>query len=133
METELAAGTSPASAGPIPSTALATPTARKAARLQVWRRRTQTGFFLLFLLAPALNLLRFDLYDTQLWFLGMRWSLGIDALIRGEVSATQAAMSLLLRAFVPGLLFVALFLGIAYRYGGCIAAGYAPISRWWSR
>ena len=126
METDLAAGMAPASAGPGPCAALATPAARKAARLQVWRRRTQTGFFLLFLLAPALNLLRFDLYDTQLWFVGMRWSLGIDALIRGEVNATQAGLNLLLRAFVPGLLFVALFLGVAYRYGRLYCGWLCP-------
>ena len=47
------------------------------------RRRLffQLGFFALFLLAPALNLLRFDLNETQLWFLGLRWSLGIDGLL----------------------------------------------------
>ena len=96
------------------------------ARLQVWRRRTQTGFFILFLLAPALNLLRFDLNETQLWFLGFRWSLGIDALVHGEVSATQAALNLLLRAFLPGVLFVAVFLGIAYRYGRVYCGWLCP-------
>ena len=96
------------------------------ARLQVWRRRTQTGFFILFLLAPALNLLRFDLYETQLWFLGFRWTLGIDALVHGEVSATQAALNLLLRAFLPGVLFVVVFLGIAYRYGRVYCGWLCP-------
>ena len=91
--------------------------ASSTARLQAWRRRTQGGFFLLFLLAPALNLLRFDLHEAQLWFLGMRWSLGIDALARGEVSATQAGITLLLRAFVPAVLFIVVFLGITCRYG----------------
>ena len=33
------------------------------------RRSTQLGFFALFLAAPALNLLRFDLNTVQLWFL----------------------------------------------------------------
>ncbi len=96
------------------------------ARLQVWRRRTQAGFFILFLLAPALNLLRFDLNETQLWFLGFRWSLGIDALVQGEVSATQAALNILLRAFLPGVLFVAVFLGIAYRYGRVYCGWLCP-------
>ncbi len=97
-----------------------------AARLQVWRRCTQSGFFLLFLLAPALNLLRFDLADRQLWFLGMRWSLGLDALVRGELSATQAALSILWRAFIPGLLLVAAFLGVAYRYGRLYCGWLCP-------
>jgi nitric oxide reductase NorQ protein len=43
----------------------------------------QIAFFAVFLLAPALDLLRFDLGETQLWFLGQRWSLGIDAFRAG--------------------------------------------------
>jgi ferredoxin-type protein NapH len=45
-------------------------------KLQTQRRWAQGWFFVLFLLAPTLNLLRFDLTETQLWFFGMRWSLG---------------------------------------------------------
>jgi polyferredoxin len=100
--------------------------ALRTARLQAWRRRTQTAFFALFLVAPALNLLRFDLHETQLWFLGMRWSLGIDALAHGEVSATQAALTLLLRAFLPALLLIAVFLGLAYRYGRIYCGWLCP-------
>lgn len=48
---------------------------------------------MLFLLAPALNLLRFDLSEAQLWFLGVRWTLGIDALRAGEIDATQAGLN----------------------------------------
>lgn len=82
--------------------------------------------FTLFVLAPALNLLRFDLSDTQLWFLGQRWSLGIDALANGQISATEAALQLVWRAFVPGLLVVAVFLGIAYRYGRLYCGWLCP-------
>ncbi len=96
------------------------------ARLQAWRRRTQGGFFVLFLLAPSLNLLRFDLHEAQLWFLGIRWSLGIDALTRGEVSATQAGVTLVLHAFVPAVIFIAAFLGIAYRYGRVYCGWLCP-------
>ena len=58
------------------------------------RRRLffQLGFFALFLLAPSLNLLRFDLHEAQLWVLGQRWSLGIDAFRAGEITANQAAI-----------------------------------------
>jgi len=93
---------------------------------QNWRSITQTGFFLLFVLAPALNLLRFDLYETQLWFLGMRWSLGIDALARGEINAADAAMQLLWRAFVPGIVLVVGFLALAYRYGRLYCGWLCP-------
>lgn len=83
-------------------------------------------FFLLFVLAPALNLLRFDLYETQLWFMGMRWSLGIDALASGQIDATQAGISLVLRAFLPAIVLIAVFLGIAYRYGRLYCGWLCP-------
>ncbi|MBP6008684.1 MAG: 4Fe-4S binding protein [Rhodoferax sp.] len=96
------------------------------ARLQKWRQVTQGGFFLLFLTAPALNLLRFDLSETQLWFFGQRWSLGIDALAHGQVDATTAALQIILRAFVPAVLFIAVFLGVAYRYGRLYCGWLCP-------
>ncbi|HET6789469.1 MAG TPA: hypothetical protein VFH49_16005, partial [Aquabacterium sp.] len=60
-----------------------------ARRLQVRRRRFQIGFFVLFLVAPALDVLRFDVTEAQLWVLGMRWSLGIDALMQGQITPTE--------------------------------------------
>ena len=101
-------------------------TARRTARLQVWRRRTQMGFFGLFLLAPALNLLRFDLYEAQLWLLGQRWTLGIDDLVAGHISATQAGWNLVWRALLPLLALVAVFLGVAYRYGRVYCGWLCP-------
>lgn len=95
-------------------------------RLQTYRNAAQAGFFLLFVLAPALNLLRFDLNEAQLWVLGMRWSLGIDAFTRGEITATQAGISILLRAFLPAIVFIAVFLGIAYRYGRLYCGWLCP-------
>jgi polyferredoxin len=95
-------------------------------RLQQLRRMTQAGFFLLFVLAPALNLLRFDVYETQLWFLGMRWSLGIDAFVHGQITATQAGLSIVLRAFLPAIVFIVVFMGIAYRYGRLYCGWLCP-------
>jgi len=96
------------------ATSLAAP-ASSSLPLQRRRRLFQAGFFALFLVAPALDLLRFDLNDAQLWFLGQRWSLGIDAFRAGQVSANEAALSILLRAFLPALLLIAAFLGVAWR------------------
>jgi ferredoxin-type protein NapH len=100
--------------------------ARRTAKLQVWRRRTQMGFFALFLLAPALNLLRFDLYEAQLWLLGQRWTLGIDELVAGHISATQAGWNFVWRALLPVVLLVAVFLGVAYRYGRLYCGWLCP-------
>ncbi len=98
----------------------------RLARLQRLRRTTQVGFFVLFLLAPALNLLRFDLDHTQLWVLGMRWNLGIDALLRGESTATQAALDIMWRGMLPLLLLVAGFLAVAWRWGRLYCGWLCP-------
>ena len=92
------------------------------------RRRLlfQLGFFALFLLAPALNLLRFDLTEAQLWFLGQRWSLGIDASRAGEITANQAALQIILRAFLPAIVIIGVFLGVAWRYGRLYCGWLCP-------
>lgn len=94
--------------------------------LQRLRRASQAGFFILFLLAPSLDLLRFDLSETQLWFLGMRWTLGIDALQAGQIDATQAALNLVLRALLPLAVLVGGFLWVAYRYGRVYCGWLCP-------
>ncbi len=92
------------------------------------RRRLffQLGFFTLFLSAPALNLLRFDLTETQLWFLGQRWSLGIDAFRAGEISSTEAALQIVTRAFLPAIALVGAFLAVAWRYGRLYCGWLCP-------
>lgn len=94
--------------------------------MQRKRRAFQIGFFALFLIAPALNLLRFDLHETQLWVLGMRWSLGIDDFRAGEISATAMALRIILRAFVPALLLVGGFLWVAWRHGRLYCGWLCP-------
>ncbi|MDT8991896.1 4Fe-4S binding protein [Curvibacter sp. APW13] len=100
--------------------------AADGATLQFWRRCTQTGFFLLFLLAPALNLLRFDLNETQLWFLGMRWSLGIDEFMAGRMTGAEVSLAITLRAIVPVVLLIGTFLTIAYRWGRLYCGWLCP-------
>ncbi len=95
---------------------------------EMQRRRLffQLGFFALFLLAPALNLLRFDLTETQLWVLGQRWSLGIDAFRAGQISATALAAGVFWRAILPALALVAGFLAVAWRYGRLYCGWLCP-------
>ena len=101
------------------------PEARHA-RLQRARRATQVGFFVLFLVAPALDLLRFDLHQAQLWVLGRPWSLGIDAFLQGRASATDAALGILLRGIVPLLALAAGLMFVAWRWGRLYCGWLCP-------
>jgi polyferredoxin len=94
--------------------------------LQRRRRLFQAAFFALFLVAPALDWLRFDLNEAQLWFLGQRWSLGIDAFRAGQISANEAAIAILLRGFLPAIVLIAAFLGVAWRYGRLYCGWLCP-------
>ena len=81
--------------------------------MQRQRRTFQIAFFALFLLAPALNLLRFDVTEVQLWVLGQRWSLGIDDFRQGLIGPGDMALRLFLRALLPAVLLVGGFLAVA--------------------
>lgn len=96
------------------------------ATLQRRRRTLQIGFFALFLLAPALDLLRFDLHEAQLWVGGQRWSLGIAAFQRGELDATEVALSIFLRGLLPALLLAGGFLAVAWRWGRLYCGWLCP-------
>jgi polyferredoxin len=99
---------------------------RRQARLQRLRRTLQFAFFALFLLAPGLNLLRFDLTETQLWVLRFRWSLGLDAFLHGQASATQAALGIIFRGILPVLAVITTLLLVAYRYGRLYCGWLCP-------
>jgi ferredoxin-type protein NapH len=104
----------------------APPGALTPLQLQRRRRVSQLGFFALFLLAPGLDLLRFDLHEAQLWVLGQRWSLGIDAFRAGQLSSTEVALSLLFKAIVPALLLAGGFLAVAWRWGRLYCGWLCP-------
>ena len=99
---------------------------RHGERLQRRRRAFQAGFFVLFLLAPALNLLRFDLNEAQLWVLGQRWSLGIAAFQAGQATATETGIAIVLRGFVPALALIGGFLYVAWRWGRLYCGWLCP-------
>ncbi|MGB5570873.1 MAG: 4Fe-4S binding protein, partial [Sedimenticolaceae bacterium] len=71
-----------------------------ATGLQRCRLAFQAGFFLLFVLAPPLDILRIDLTRGHAILLGMDWTLGIDGLLAGEKSPFEAAVNLIWRGFI---------------------------------
>jgi polyferredoxin len=95
-------------------------------RLQRVRGWFQLGFFLLFVLAPPLDILRIDLTRGHAVLLGMDWTLGIDALQRGEIGPLEAAFNLFWRGFVPLFGGAALFLWLAWRYGRLYCGWLCP-------
>ena len=83
------------------------------------RRRTlfQAAFFCLFILAPPLDLFRFDLNLNHFILFGSHWTLGLDALIEGDISSLQGSLNIILRGFLPLLLIVGGVIWIAWRFG----------------
>ena len=98
------------------------------ARTKLQHRRFwfQGGFFLLFILAPPLDLLRYDLTQGHFFFLGMNWTLGIDALINGDLKACRAALDIILRGFVPLALVVGGLIWTAWRFGRLYCGWLCP-------
>jgi polyferredoxin len=95
-------------------------------RLQRSRWWFQVGFFVLFVLAPPLDILRIDLTRGHAILLGMDWTLGIDELQRGEVTPLGAAFNLFWRGFLPLFGGAALFLWLAWRYGRLYCGWLCP-------
>ena len=99
---------------------------RNRAGLQRWRIGCQAGFFTLFVLAPPLDLLRFDLDLGHLFFLGAPWTLGTDALIQGDIAPAEAVLNLVLRGFLPLLLVGGALIWTAWRFGRLYCGWLCP-------
>ncbi len=90
------------------------------------RRWTRGSFFLLFIVAPPLDIFRFDLLQGHFIFFGMDWSLGLTALASGDLSAGEAAARIFLLGFLPGLSVVALGVWLSWRYGRLYCGWLCP-------
>ncbi len=99
---------------------------RTLATLQRCRAWTQTGLFLLFVLAPPLDLFRLDLSLGHFILLGHDWTLGLDPFLRGEAGPGEAAVNLLLRGFLPILLVGGGLIYTAWRWGRLYCGWLCP-------
>lgn len=95
-------------------------------RIQRLRRLTQAGFFALFLLAPALDLFRFDMPSHHFIVLGMPWTLGIDDFVAHRISAVQLGFNFLFRGALPIVLLVLAGLYVAWRFGRVYCGWLCP-------
>jgi ferredoxin-type protein NapH len=94
--------------------------------LQRKRAWFQIGFFLLFVLAPPLDLFRLDLYQRHFILFGQSWTLGIDPFLRGETGPLDAAFNIFWRAFLPLLTVVAGGVYVAWRWGRLYCGWLCP-------
>ncbi len=98
----------------------------RSTTLQSQRLWFQAGFFLLFILAPPLDLFRYDLTQGHFFFLGMHWTLGLDAFIAGEIGPTEAALNLIFRGFIPIFIGAGSLIWVAWRFGRLYCGWLCP-------
>ena len=94
--------------------------------IQRWRLLTQVGFFALFVLAPPLDIFRYDLTIGNFILFGHHWTLNLDALQHGQATAVEAAVNMLLFGLLPILLIVVGFLFVAWRWGRIYCGWFCP-------
>ena len=94
--------------------------------IQRLRTITQTGFFILFLVAPPLDLFRYDLTLGHFMLLGQDWTLQLDGLQHGQGDAADAALRVLFLGLVPVVSFAVLFLFVAWRWGRLYCGWLCP-------
>ncbi|NNM21193.1 MAG: 4Fe-4S binding protein [Gammaproteobacteria bacterium] len=94
--------------------------------LQRWRSLTQVGFFALFVLAPPLDIFRYDLTIGNFILFGHHWTLNLDALQHGQATAVEAAVNVLLLGLLPIVLIVVGFLFVAWRWGRIYCGWFCP-------
>lgn len=92
-------------------------------RIQKWRSLTQPAFFALFLLAPPLNIFRYDLTQGHFIVLGLDWTLQLDSL-QGDTG--NAAFHVLFLGLLPIVSVAVAFLYIAWRWGRLYCGWLCP-------
>jgi len=91
------------------------------AHIQRWRSITQVGFFSLFIVAPPLNIFRYDLTLGHFILFGHSWTLQLDSL-----AGSNASLNVLLYGLLPVVSFAAIFLFIAWRWGRIYCGWFCP-------
>jgi len=102
------------------------PAAHAGSGRQRRRRLWQAGFFVLFVLAPVLDIFRYDLNLDHAIFFGQAWTLGIDPLLAGEATPLEATINIILRGFLPLLGIVLVFGWVSWKYGRLYCGWLCP-------
>jgi len=94
--------------------------------LETLRLLLRVGFFALFVLAPPLDLLRFDLTQGHAILFKRPWVIGIDDFVAGTIDAGELAFRIMSRVFLPLLAAAGLVITIAYRWGRLYCGWLCP-------
>ena len=78
---------------------------------------TRSAFFLLYLLAPVFDLLRFDLTTQKFIFLRLEWNIGIDAFRAEQISAFDILLNFAGLIFLPVASLIAVGAFISWKWG----------------
>ena len=95
----------------------------KARHIQHWRSVTQAGFFILFVVAPPLDIFRYDLTLGHFILFGQDWTLHLGSLHNSDSSA---ALNVLFLGLLPVVSIAAIFLFIAWRWGRLYCGWFCP-------
>ena len=87
------------------------------------RTLTRTSFFLLFLLAPLLDIFRFDLIKGNFIIFGQDWVFGSGAFAGGP---TDAALTIALNVFLPIVSFVVITGILIWKFGRLYCGWLCP-------
>ncbi|MED5466736.1 MAG: 4Fe-4S binding protein, partial [Pseudomonadota bacterium] len=94
--------------------------------LQQKRLITRSAFFLLFLLAPVLNIFRYDLTETRFILLGFPLSFNLNLDWVAQSTPAEVAGQILFWFVLPILVLVPLVLWIAFRWGRLYCGWLCP-------
>ena len=92
----------------------------------IWR----AGFFILFILAPPLDIFRFDIPANHFVIFGHAWTLGISgsasAFAHGNKGVIHTASNLFLRGLLPVVSLIGLGIFIAWKWGRLYCGWLCP-------
>ena len=94
--------------------------------LQHRRLLLRSAFFMLFLLAPPLDIFRFDLTLGHFILFGYPWTLGLDPFLAGEAGVGEAIFNIFMRGLLPLAATVALVIGVSWKYGRLYCGWLCP-------
>lgn len=94
--------------------------------LKQQRLITRSAFFILFVIAPVLDIFRLDLYEGNFILFGFDWTLGLEPYQRGEMGGIEAAINVLYRGFLPLAGIVGIGIWLAWRYGRIYCGWLCP-------